>query len=188
MPAPLVPSLSPMSPRRPRVAALRPVTPVAVPRRKDQALSHATRWRTPVVGLTQGARPQGKVERRKPTPGARRTAPRAGQRNGKSRVGVGARRSSPRVSFRGRRCVRGMGSNESNAVQPLAGFSATGPMATAFQRHASGLPPLPTDRVEITAPLPLPGSLAAAVGGQPEPCCSLQPQCRGTRSGFQPLR
>ena len=39
-----------------QVAVLKPVTAVAVPRQKDQALSHATRWRTPVVGLTQGAR------------------------------------------------------------------------------------------------------------------------------------
>ena len=42
-----------------QVAALKPVTPVAVPRRTDQALSQATQWRTPVVGLTQGARRPG---------------------------------------------------------------------------------------------------------------------------------
>ena len=40
-------------------AALKPVTPVAIPRRTDQALSQAMQWRTPVVGLTQGARRPG---------------------------------------------------------------------------------------------------------------------------------
>ena len=52
---------------------------------------------------------------------------------------------SPRILLRGCRCVRGMGSMEGNAVRPLAGFSATGPMATVVQRQASGLPSLPTD-------------------------------------------
>ena len=42
-----------------QVVALKPVTPVAVPRRTDQALSQTTQWRTPVVGLTQGARHPG---------------------------------------------------------------------------------------------------------------------------------
>ena len=45
---------------------------------------------------------------------------------------------------------------------------------------ADGLP----EQVESTAPLPLPGSLAAAVGEQPEPCCSLQPQVEEYEAGW----
>ena len=36
--------------------------------------------------------------------------------------------------------MRDIGSNESNAVRPVAVYSATGLVATALQRQASGLP------------------------------------------------
>lgn len=49
---------------------------------------------------------------------------------------------------------------------------------------ADGLP----EHVEAAAPLPLTGSLAAAVGEQPEPCCWLQPLGQILRSRLGPLR
>ena len=101
-------------------------------------------------------------------PGARRNSPRAGQRNGKSRMGVGARRSWPRASAPGD-WQRG---NQANAAPPggcvVSDRAKENRVATASVRPgvvADGLP----ERVETTAPLPLPGSLAAAVGKRPEP-------------------
>ena len=114
---------------------------------------------------------------------ARRTAPSAGQRNWKSRLGVGAGRRSPRVSFRGCRYVGEWGAMRVTRSGQRPGFNyRRGGNRVAWRSVqlaaiAGGLP----EQIESTAPLPLLGRSREAATGA---CGRLQPQDEDCEAGW----